>query len=134
MSETPVYDRLNGEDDTPEDVVLIKRARIYGKTTAHNAIVASGKTAAHSNAVSASGYLDSGPFAAITVPDNSDAPAWFTIGRRKWAYNVALALLVILTSWQGINAVTLDSWNALVLAVLNLPLIGSTALARKNVR
>ena len=66
--------------------------------------------------------------------DETASPKWFTIARRKWAYNVAIALLSILSVWQGVEAVTTESWTSLLVAVLNLPLIGQAALARANVR
>lgn len=53
---------------------------------------------------------------------------------RKWIYNIAIALLLIVGAIQTNQAIALESWSNLVSVILNLGGVGAMSLARMNVK
>ena len=53
---------------------------------------------------------------------------------RKWVYSVVMAVLLILTTWQGWQAVTMLQWTNLLEALLALSGASVANMARKNVK
>ena len=53
---------------------------------------------------------------------------------RKWVYKIAIAVLLIVTTWKGWEAVTMMQWTSLFEALLALNGAGVADMARKNVK
>ena len=53
---------------------------------------------------------------------------------RKWVYSVVMAVMLIATTWQGWQAITMLQWTNLLEALLALGGAGVANMARKNVK
>lgn len=60
-------------------------------------------------------------------------PKYLTSERRKWIYNIAIAILLILAGYGFIDSTETDNYTRLIEAVLNIGGVVAVSVARANV-